>query len=465
MSSQPQPCTFGEALKRCRLERGYTVHGLSKYTGAAASAIESWERDESRPVGQPRARLFGCLPHLKRWRALLDQPPAAPPTASPARGDEMDTQKANGKANGMNGHGTHHHGSAHERLAWAQGKWREDPDIPIAGAGGMLDMLSQEFGASASVDALKVARSELRQELARARTRGPLTATLAERASASKPPTVAQAAPKPPPLDSELGLGLGRVIDAGAARKVLAAAPAPAPEPSPAPAPELPAVDGRSRTSPEHRAVREAYARSIARPEMGVRDMRAALGERFGCGITDSVASEILRAAGRDLTKATAERMEKARAAKAAATAPDGHSGYEYGPEGAALRVAYARSIVRPKWTRAELVARVKRKFRIGLDTSTALTILSEARGGKRRGDYRGTPSSGTASAPSSKPAARATSTRDSNRYHEQQIRAAIELLFSEVPGLRELHVTREPGQKPRATFTLDRVETGSIEL
>ena len=166
--------------------------------------------------------------------------------------------------------------------------------------------------------------------------------------------------------------------------------------------------------------------------------------------------------------------------------------------EDTAIRLAYAKSIATPTMKVNELLHHVRERFFWGIDTRTACDILSEKRGGKRRSDYQGAPAAevhdedededdvidtteldeeeeAAAPAPMPRPVPRpvprqaaCTSAMPAPRRMdlvEDQIKAAMELLFEEAPGLKELHVTRGPDGRPSVDWEIAVVSKGRLAL
>ncbi len=115
------------------------------------------------------------------------------------------------------------------------------------------------------------------------------------------------------------------------------------------------------------------------------------------------------------------------------------------------IRLAYAMSIATKDMSATVLIAKIAERFGMGIDSNRACRILAELRGSRRRSDLgkqRRTP----------------TPTTTPNQDASKHVQAAIELLVSEVPGLRELTYRIENGQ-PRVTFKVETLQAGSITM
>lgn len=67
-----QIVSFGQALRIFRMEAGLSYKDIADQAGVSKSVAKAWERDEAKPEGSERPRLYGILRSLKAFDRLLD---------------------------------------------------------------------------------------------------------------------------------------------------------------------------------------------------------------------------------------------------------------------------------------------------------------------------------------------------------------------------------------------------------
>ena len=75
MAAAAQGMTFGEALKRVRMDYGYSHAKVAVLIGKSKDVIKEWENGESFPVGRDIARLKGNMPKIQPWMSLIPRMP------------------------------------------------------------------------------------------------------------------------------------------------------------------------------------------------------------------------------------------------------------------------------------------------------------------------------------------------------------------------------------------------------
>lgn len=368
--------------------------------------------------------------------------------------------------------------SIKERLDWCRKRWTEDPQISVNGKHGMVAQMMEVFGVAAHVNQLLEVHAEVARE-----QREEVKAT-DERERNFNP------AIKVPLKLADLGRSDKRAADVPPPPRPPEAIKPPAPPPSPAPVqtivpPDSPlgrleimqagsyplprprvaaegthhgetplatkirrTPDGTSPRRPEDAKIREDYARAVAQPGMRIVDLQAAVRERFGWGIDSAKAVGLLHEIRQD-------------APSTGPGAPDGTS--KTIAVHVAVREAYARQIAYPGMTVQALLRALRDRFGWGLSREIMARIVEEATGSPPPPSARDMYPSAPMAAPVVQP--RPTPPAPGGGDPGAQIKAAIELLLEEVPGLVALHVTREPGQRPEIEFDIKVVQSGRFKL
>ena len=127
-------------------------------------------------------------------------------------------------------------------------------------------------------------------------------------------------------------------------------------------------------------------------------------------------------------------------------------------------RRRFARAIVREGMSVEDVRLAVQDEFGIGIDTAAAAQALEEAgllSSRRQRADERTSRRAPIAPAPPPGRPPVAPPTADA----ADQIRAAIELLFAEVPGLVLLEVRRGADGRPTVSYKVETIQSGSMSL
>jgi 2-oxoglutarate dehydrogenase E2 component (dihydrolipoamide succinyltransferase) len=136
-----------------------------------------------------------------------------------------------------------------------------------------------------------------------------------------------------------------------------------------------------------------------------------------------------------------------------------------------AERATYAKLIASSSKNCADLIARVRAEYGLGLSGDLAAELIGEVRG--RRRVTREVALARRAGAPAPAPAPAATplpapprprAVAAASELPAAQIEAAMDLLLAEVPGLRELRLEVVEGE-PRITFRVETVQAGAVTM
>lgn len=132
------------------------------------------------------------------------------------------------------------------------------------------------------------------------------------------------------------------------------------------------------------------------------------------------------------------------------------------------VRRRYAEQVATKDMSAAQVAARVKERYGVGLDTVFICELLARLRGRERRSDWSGRRSSSIPLTPREEaPERPARPERPSaaQRGEEAEIEAAVAMLLEACPGLVELHVLRGEDGQPEVNFRIETVRAGSLRI